>query len=53
MVSKCKMHYIDCINVVSYEIHDVCPKIKFLTQFSDTKTSNTDTIKCPIFVSVI
>ncbi|KAF0760602.1 Uncharacterized protein FWK35_00026488 [Aphis craccivora] len=49
MVSKCKMHYIDCINVVSYEIHDVCPKIKFLTQFSDAKTSNTNSIKCPIF----
>uniref|UniRef100_A0A2S2NHC9 Uncharacterized protein n=1 Tax=Schizaphis graminum TaxID=13262 RepID=A0A2S2NHC9_SCHGA len=48
IVSKCKMHYIDCVNVVSYDIHDVCPKIKFLTQFTDAKTSNGNLVKCPI-----
>ncbi|XP_025203289.1 uncharacterized protein LOC112600311, partial [Melanaphis sacchari] len=47
-VSKCKMHYIDCVNVVSYEIHDVCQKINYLFQFTNTKTSNTNLVKCPI-----
>jgi len=33
-ITKCKEHYIDCYNVVSYDIFDMCTKLKVLKHLS-------------------
>lgn len=51
-MNKCKEHYIDCINVVSYNVTDMCSKLKILWHIMIHDKNNL--FSCPILmVSVI
>jgi len=55
-IGKCKDHYVDCYNVVSYEISDACSKLKailyYVSSFSST-TENKFIDGCPIYVRIL
>lgn len=49
-VEKCKDHYIDCVNVRSYDISNLCSNIKTMHHFVKLNNLNRE-LNCPFYVS--
>ncbi|XP_022169762.1 uncharacterized protein LOC111033375 [Myzus persicae] len=47
-ISKCNEYYVDCINVISYEICELCSKLQLLTHFIVFKNTKETLTTCPI-----
>lgn len=43
----------DCVNVVAYEVNDVCHKLNLITSFANSGNSKQILNKCPIIVSIV
>ncbi|XP_060860393.1 uncharacterized protein LOC132937844 [Metopolophium dirhodum] len=47
-VFKCHESYVDCVNVISYEICDLCSKLQLLSHFVKLENSKETLTACPI-----
>lgn len=49
-VLKCKDHFVDCVNVISYEMCNICEKLGALMHF--LKNTPSAIKKCPVKVCI-